>query len=137
LAEGGHDVGSLLAEHGRDPVDQLLERHVRHAAVGTAEPSNGTSGTPPSGQPNHSCRYGDLPTTRQALASSTRRTAPRVSGVAPLLSAIAPPSPSVACTKKNRNSGSARCSATTAATPYASSSGCATTAPSVRPTPAR
>jgi hypothetical protein len=32
-AEGGHDVGSLLAEHGRDPVDQLVERHVRHAAA--------------------------------------------------------------------------------------------------------
>jgi hypothetical protein len=45
---------------------------------------------------SHSCRYGDLPRTRQALASSTRRTAPRFSRVAPLPSAIAPPSPSVA-----------------------------------------
>src|SRR5215207_5120655 len=115
-AEGGHDVGSLLAEHGRDPVDQLVERHVRHAAVGIAEP------LVPVRRPAD-----DAP----AVASSTRRKAPRVSRVAPLRSAIAPPSPSVACTKKNRNSGSARCSATTAATPYASSSGCATTKPSV------
>ena len=68
-AERGYDVGSLLAEHGRDPVDQLVERHVRQAAVGIAEP------LVPVRRPAE-----DAP----GVASSTRRTAPRVSGVAPL-----------------------------------------------------
>jgi len=88
-AEGGHDVGSLVVEYGRDPVDQLVERHVPHAAVGIAEPL--------------------LPVRRLAddapgVGVLNRRAAPRFSRVAPLPSAIAPPSPSVACTKKNRNS---------------------------------
>lgn len=44
--------------------------------------SRGTSATPPSGRPSHSCRSGTRPSARHAASSSARRMEPRVSRVA-------------------------------------------------------
>ncbi len=89
----------------------------RICATAETTSSNGTSATPPSGRPSHSCRSGTRPSARQAASSSAFRTDPSVSRVAGNPSRMSPCSPYVAWIRTNLKSGSSAWRATLPATP--------------------